>query len=108
MIRTRKRLHINTKDIECLKICWSQSIGLPILLTLSDLSRHTHTNSATVSAHQQNYMNEMDSVHKNIEQHEVYVLTNGLTNEKQINYIHNVHQIKIKTRIPYFGLQAQL
>ena len=82
MIRTRKRLHINTKVIECLKICWSQSIGLPILLTLSDLSRHTHTNSATVSAHQQDYMNEMDSVHKNIEQHKEYVLTNGLTNEK--------------------------
>ena len=84
----------------------SQSIGLPILLTLSDLSRHTHTNSATVSAHQQNYMNEMDSVHKNIEQHKVYVLTNGLT-KKWINYI-PVHKIKIKTRTPSFGLQAQL
>ena len=51
-----------------------QSIGLPTLLTQGDLSRHTHTNSATVPPISIK-MYKMIMVHKNIEQLEVYIWT---------------------------------
>ena len=83
-------------------ICYSQSIGLLILHTRSDLSRHTHTNPLTVSAQQHNY-NEMNFDHMNIEQLEVCVVTNRCMN-KFIYFF--IYKIKIKSLTS--GLQAQL